>query len=73
MQYILNEYEYEKLQRASSKQNDLLQEKVWDLKEELEAKDYEITRLTAQLTKYRNKYGLLEKTSWSRTSSKFNF
>lgn len=47
MQYILDEYKYEKLQRASSKQNDLLQEKVWDLKEELEAKDCEITRLTA--------------------------
>lgn len=78
MQYILDEYEYNELQRASSEQNDLLQEEVWSLQEELENKDREIARLTARLEEYRNKFGLLEKTSWSRTkearcSGEFNF
>lgn len=68
MQYILNEYEYNELQRASSEQNDLLQEEIWDLRADIARKDYEITRLTMQLSKYRNEYGLLKsETDWEKT------
>lgn len=79
MQYILDEYEYNELQRASSEQNDLLQEEVWNLQEDIARKDREIARLVAQLAKYRNKFGLLEpesdweKSKKARCSGGFNF
>lgn len=79
MQYVLDEYEYEELQRASSEQNDLLQEKIWDLQADIARKDRDIVRLTMQLSKYKNKYGLLEEeTDWEKTkkircSGGFNF